>query len=109
VSAPLRNERRTDPMAANADEDLAAVRAAQKDPTAFGVLYRRYLDRVYSYAFYQLGDHHDAEDATARTFLAALRAIGTFRDEGAAAGLGAGPSRSRRSPILRHPTPTRRA
>ena len=83
MSAPLRNERRTDPMAANADEDLAAVRAAQKDPTAFGVLYRRYLDRVYSYAFYQLGDHHDAEDATARTFLAALRAIGTFRDEGA--------------------------
>lgn len=79
----MRDERRTDRMAASADPDLAAVRATQEDPTAFGVLYRRYLDRVYSYAFYQLGDHHDAEDATARTFLAALRAIGTFRDEGA--------------------------
>jgi RNA polymerase sigma-70 factor (ECF subfamily) len=65
------------------DSDLADVRAAQTDRAAFDVLYRRYLDRVYGYAFFQLGDHHDAEDATERTFLAALRALPTFRDEGA--------------------------
>jgi RNA polymerase sigma-70 factor, ECF subfamily len=65
------------------DADLAEVRAAQADRAAFGVLYRRYLDRVYGYAFYQLGDHHDAEDATERTFTAALRALPGFRDEGA--------------------------
>jgi RNA polymerase sigma-70 factor (ECF subfamily) len=65
------------------DPDLPDVLAAQLDRAAFGVLYRRYLDRVYGYAFYQLGDHHDAEDATERTFLAALRALPTFRDEGA--------------------------
>ena len=65
------------------DPDLADVVAAQADRAAFEVLYRRYLDRVYGYAFYQLGDHHDAEDATERTFLAALRALDTFRDEGA--------------------------
>lgn len=65
------------------DPDLADVRAAQADRAAFGALYRRYLDRVYGYAFYLLGDHHDAEDATERTFLAALDAIGRFRDEGA--------------------------
>jgi RNA polymerase sigma-70 factor (ECF subfamily) len=64
------------------DPDLADVRAAQRDPQAFDRLYRRYLDRVYSYAFYQLGDHHDAEDATERTFLAALAAIDRFHDEG---------------------------
>ena len=64
------------------DADLADVLAAQADRAAFAVLYRRYLDRVYGYAFYQLGDHHDAEDATERTFLAALRALHTFRDEG---------------------------
>ena len=64
------------------DPDLADVRAAQRDRHAFDRLYRRYLDRVYSYAFYQLGDHHDAEDATERTFLAALAAIDRFRDEG---------------------------
>ena len=65
------------------DPDLGDVRAAQADRAAFGALYRRYLDRVYGYAFYLLGDHHDAEDATERTFLAALDAIGRFRDEGA--------------------------
>ncbi len=65
------------------DADLPAVLAAQASPAAFDVLYRRYLDVVYSYAFYSLGDHHDAEDATERTFLAALRAIGSFEDRGA--------------------------
>lgn len=65
------------------DPDLDAVYAAQRDPAGFAALYHRYLDSVYSYAFYQLGDHHDAEDATARTFMAALRAIGSFRNEGA--------------------------
>jgi RNA polymerase sigma-70 factor (ECF subfamily) len=65
------------------DPDLPDVRAAQADRAAFGVLYRRYLDRVYGYCFYLLGDHHDAEDATERTFLAALGAIARYRDEGA--------------------------
>ncbi len=70
-------------VATGTDPDLSAVLAAQADPAAFGVLYRRYVDLVYSYAFYQLGDHHDAEDATERTFLAALRSIGSFTDRGA--------------------------
>jgi len=65
-----------------ADPDLAAVHAAQLEPGAFDVLYRRYLDRVYAYAFYQLGDHHDAEDATERTFMAALAALPSFSDRG---------------------------
>jgi RNA polymerase sigma-70 factor, ECF subfamily len=65
------------------DPDLADVRAAQRDRAAFGALYRRYLDRVYGYCFYLLGDHHDAEDVTERTFVAALGVIDGFRDEGA--------------------------
>jgi RNA polymerase sigma-70 factor (ECF subfamily) len=65
------------------DVDRLDVLAAQHDRASFEVLYRRYLDRVYGYAFYQLRDHHDAEDATERTFLAALRALPQFRDEGA--------------------------
>jgi len=75
-------ERRGDPRA-TIDPDVSDVRAAQRDLAAFGALYRRYLDRVYGYCFYLLGDHHDAEDATERTFLAALGAIGRYRDEGA--------------------------
>jgi RNA polymerase sigma-70 factor (ECF subfamily) len=70
------------PKAAGADADLADVIAAQADRAAFATLYHRYLDRVYGYAFYQLGDHHDAEDATERIFLAAMRAIPEFRDQG---------------------------
>jgi RNA polymerase sigma-70 factor (ECF subfamily) len=86
MSEPILN--RQDPAAPAAegprgDPDLSAVRAAQRDAAEFAVLYHRYLDAIYSYAFYQLGDHHDAEDATARSFMAALRAIGSFRDEGA--------------------------
>ena len=65
------------------DPDLADVRAAQDDRAAFAALYRRYLDPVYGYCFYLLGDHHDAEDATERTFLAALAALDRYRDEGA--------------------------
>jgi RNA polymerase sigma-70 factor (ECF subfamily) len=65
------------------DPDLVAVVAAQADRAAFATLYRRYLDRVYAYAFYQLEDHHDAEDATERIFMAAMAALPDFRDEGA--------------------------
>ena len=35
---------------------------------------------MYSYAFYELGDHHDAEDATERTFLLALGALPRFEE-----------------------------
>jgi RNA polymerase sigma-70 factor, ECF subfamily len=65
------------------DPDGADFRAAQSDRAAFGALYRRYLERVYGYAFYLLGDHHDAEDVTERTFVLALGALDRFRDEGA--------------------------
>lgn len=64
------------------DPDAGDVIAAQHDRAAFAVLYRRYLDRVYGYAYHQLGDHHDAEDATERTFLDAMRGIERYRDEG---------------------------
>jgi len=76
-------EPRRVPPAGASDPDLADVRAAQRDRAAFGALYRRYVDRVYGYCFYLLGDHHDAEDVTERTFVAALAAIDGFRDEGA--------------------------
>ena len=71
------------PRSSGLDPDLPDVLAAQVDRAAYGALYRRYLDRVYGYCFYLLGDHHDAEDVTERTFLAALAAIDRYRDEGA--------------------------
>jgi RNA polymerase sigma-70 factor (ECF subfamily) len=35
---------------------------------------------VYSYAYYELGNHHDAEDAAERTFLLALGALDRFEE-----------------------------
>ena len=36
-------------------------------------LYRAHLRDVYSYAYYRVGNHHDAEDLTEQTFLQAYR------------------------------------
>jgi RNA polymerase sigma-70 factor (ECF subfamily) len=65
---------------AHLDRDRPLVEAAQIDPLQFDALYRRYLAQVYSYAYYELGDHHEAEDATERTFLAALTNLGRFEE-----------------------------
>ena len=39
----------------------------------FSDLYRAHLRDVYSYSYYRIGNHHDAEDLTEQTFLQAYR------------------------------------
>jgi len=39
----------------------------------FTELYRNHLRDVYSYSYYRVGNHHDAEDLTEQTFLQAYR------------------------------------
>jgi RNA polymerase sigma-70 factor (ECF subfamily) len=39
----------------------------------FSLLYKAHLRDVYSYAYYRVGNHHDAEDLTEQTFLQAYR------------------------------------
>ena len=39
----------------------------------FSELYRTHLRDVYSYLYYRVGNHHDAEDLTEQTFLQAYR------------------------------------
>jgi len=39
----------------------------------FAELYRAHLKDVYSYAYYRVGNHHDAEDLTEQTFLQAYK------------------------------------
>lgn len=63
------------------DADLVAQ--AKEDPTAFGVLYERYVDKIYNYVYYRVGNHQDAEDLTARTFFRALRHVHNYQDRGA--------------------------
>ena len=40
---------------------------------SFTELYRSHVRDVYSYAYYRVGNHHDAEDLTTQTFLQAYR------------------------------------
>ena len=66
----------------NEDErDLVA--RAKADPEAFGALYERYVERIYSYHVRHTSDHVEAEDLTSRTFYRALRSLHRYRDTGA--------------------------
>jgi RNA polymerase sigma-70 factor (ECF subfamily) len=58
------------------------VEMARGDPEAFGELYRRNVDRIYTYVFYRVGNATDAEDLTARTFYQALGGIHRYVDQG---------------------------
>jgi RNA polymerase sigma-70 factor (ECF subfamily) len=67
-------------------DELALVRAAQTDAQAFGVLYDRYVQRVYRYCHYRTSSTADAEDLTAQIFLAALESLPRYRQDGHFAG-----------------------
>lgn len=63
-------------------DQSALARAAQGDAEAFGVLYERYVDRIFNYIYYRTGNVFDAEDITARVFFRALRRVGSYTDRG---------------------------
>jgi RNA polymerase sigma-70 factor (ECF subfamily) len=63
-------------------EDDALVRASQGDKEAFGILYERYVERIFNYIYYRTGNVHDAEDLTARVFYRALNHIHNYTDRG---------------------------
>ena len=51
----------------------APVETKEVTDRGFEELYRNHLRDVYSYAYYRIGNHHDAEDLTEQTFLQAYR------------------------------------
>src|SRR5512144_1280240 len=51
----------------------ASAKSKEQLDREFSELYRRHLRDVYSYAYYRIGNHHDAEDITEQTFLQAYR------------------------------------
>jgi len=63
------------------DDDVIWAVRARTDRAAFGVLYDRYVDRVYAYCRRRLQTQEAAEDATSQTFLKALAAIPRYRPE----------------------------
>ena len=52
---------------------MSATRDKVSLDADFTELYRAHLRDVYSYAYYRIGNHHDAEDITEQTFLQAYR------------------------------------
>ena len=59
------------------------VRAAQAgDQKAFAALYDRYVDTVFRYVLFRLGNRELAEDVTSETFLRALRRIRSITYQG---------------------------
>jgi len=55
------------------EAESATVDSKAELDRAFEELYRDHLRDVYSYAYYRVGNHHDAEDLTEQAFLQAYR------------------------------------
>jgi RNA polymerase sigma-70 factor (ECF subfamily) len=54
-------------------DDGSPGRSKAQLDAEFSELYKEHLRDVYSYAYYRVGNHHDAEDLTEQTFLQAYR------------------------------------
>ncbi len=65
------------------EEELNLIERAKTEPEAFGNLYERYVDRIYSYIYYRVGNSAEAEDLTARVFHRVLKALPRYTDRGA--------------------------
>lgn len=63
------------------DEDQL-VEQAKTDPAAFGQLYELYVEKIYNYVYYRIGNHHDAEDLTAKVFYRALNHVPNYNNKG---------------------------
>jgi RNA polymerase sigma-70 factor, ECF subfamily len=79
-ASPSRGARRARPKSARQAQVRLSRAVADDAPTTkveldarFSELYRAHLRDVYSYSYYRVGNHHDAEDLTEQTFLQAYR------------------------------------
>lgn len=63
-------------------DEIALIDAAKTDPTSFGVLYKRYVERIYNYIYFRTGSVRDAEDLTGKVFFKAMSSIKNYRHMG---------------------------
>ncbi|MFM8322356.1 MAG: sigma-70 family RNA polymerase sigma factor [Chloroflexota bacterium] len=63
-------------------DDQALERAVQGDSEAFGLLYERYVNRIFTYIYYRTGNVYDAEDLTGKVFFRALHHIRNYSQRG---------------------------
>jgi RNA polymerase sigma-70 factor (ECF subfamily) len=62
----------------SADEKNLLSRAIEGDPEAFGDLYERYMNQIYRYIYYRVGDQGLAEDFTETVFLKVWENLSSF-------------------------------
>jgi RNA polymerase sigma-70 factor (ECF subfamily) len=77
----MRDADQSDQLSSLTDDDIL-IKAIAGDKEAFGILYERYVGRIYTYIYYRTGNMHDAEDLTARVFYRAIEHIGRYRQRG---------------------------
>jgi RNA polymerase sigma-70 factor (ECF subfamily) len=79
---PLEHPARPDPGDAAAEVFALVERAQAGDAHAFGLIYDRYVDTVFRFVYFRVGNRQLAEDLTSDTFLRALKRIGSFTWQG---------------------------
>lgn len=77
---PWRKPAKTQDLTALSDSELVELAKANRE--AFGVLYERYVEKIYKYIYYRTGNHHDAEDLTAGVFFRAMSHIENYTERG---------------------------
>lgn len=64
------------------DDAQLILAAGNGDNEAFGILYERYVRKIYNYIYYRTGNVNEAEDLTAKVFHRAFRHIETYHQRG---------------------------
>ena len=65
--------------ATDIESDQALALRARTERDAFGLLYDRYVTRIYRYCYRRFGNRHDAEDTTSAVFIRALERLETYK------------------------------
>jgi RNA polymerase sigma-70 factor (ECF subfamily) len=81
-AAPAVHPARPDPGDAAAEVWALVERAQAGEAEAFGLIYDRYVDVVFRFIYFRVGNRQLAEDLTSDTFLRALKRIGSFTWQG---------------------------
>jgi RNA polymerase sigma-70 factor (ECF subfamily) len=80
--APTGYPSRPDPSDPATEVWALVERAQAGEAEAFGLIYDRYVDTVFRFVYFRVGNRQLAEDLTSDTFLRALKRIGSFTWQG---------------------------
>lgn len=69
-------------MSNNIEDEELIKDAAGGDNDAFGILYERYVRKIYNYIYYRTGNVNEAEDLTARVFHRSYNHISNYDQRG---------------------------